>query len=72
MVEIFKDIPQSVKDRAEFIFDITIGSKYIPDVVKVLNDYTNSCVNEEEKEFVQFYFNLRLQELLNGNISNKR
>lgn len=71
MIEIFENIPQSVKNKAEFVFNMASYRKSAPSIVKILNDYTNSCTNEEEKEFIRFYFNLRMQELLNGNDNNQ-
>jgi hypothetical protein len=31
----------------------------------MIDDYRNSCLNEREKEFVDFYFNFRLKNLSN-------
>ena len=41
----------------------------LKDAVHVLNEYTNTCVDAEEKEFTEFYFNLRMEQLKNGNNS---
>lgn len=71
MIEIFENIPQDVKDRTKFIFDMAIRNQKLPEMVKLLNEYTENCINEEEKEFVQFYFNLRMENLLNGSNNGK-
>lgn len=65
MTELFTNIPESVKQNAEFMFNMAIKQPYAANAAKMLNEYTNSCFNEEEKEFVQFYFNLRLEQLQN-------
>ena len=31
----------------------------------MVSDFANSCINEEDKEFVDFYFKLRLEQLKN-------
>jgi hypothetical protein len=30
-----------------------------------MESYIASCENEEEKEFIRFYFNMRMEQLLN-------
>ena len=49
MIEIFDNIPERVKKQAEFIFDMAMRHSNLPTVVKILDDYTNTCINEEEK-----------------------
>ena len=66
MVELFENIPEEAKKRAEFVFDMALRQNDMLNAVKILNEYTNSCVDEEEQEFVEFYFKMRLEELLNG------
>lgn len=70
--EIFMDISDILKLRTEFIFNMAIRQKNPQSVVKILNDFTNTCINEKERQFVEFYFNLRMEQLLNGNNDNKR
>lgn len=72
MIEIFNNIPDKVKEQAEFIFNIAIKYSDISRTIKILNNYINTCINEEEKKFVEFYFNLRMEQLLNGNNNNQR
>jgi len=35
-------------------------------MTNILNNYVNNCPNEEERTFVHFYFNLRMEELINA------
>lgn len=63
MVEIFKDVSEEARKRAEFIFDMAMRQKDLSSTVQVLNDYTKTCVGEEQ-EFVEFYFNYRLEKML--------
>lgn len=70
--EIFKDISNELKQNVEFVFNMAMRQNNPQSALKVLNDFTNSCVNEEEKQFVEFYFNLRMEQLLNGNNNNQR
>ena len=59
--EIFQDISKEFKACAEFIFNMALRQHNPQSVVKTLNNFTNSCINEEEKQFVEFYFNLRME-----------
>ena len=72
MVEIFTDIPETVKQQTELVVDLAFSKKNIVDIVRALNEYTDSCENEEEKEFVKFYINMKLEELQNGSFSIER
>lgn len=70
MTEIFADIPKWVKLQAQSWFDLAIRQKNPSVGVKMLNDYKNSTLSDYEREFVDFYFQLRMEEILNANHSN--
>lgn len=72
MIEIFEDIPQEIKDQASFVFEMALLQPDLLSAVNVLKNYTNACRNEREKEFVEFYFNMRMENLLNENINDQR
>lgn len=65
MEELFPNIPEQSKKNAEFIVEMALRQKNITSAVKVLNEYTNSCISDEEKEFVEFYFNMKMEQMLN-------
>lgn len=67
MQEIFKQIPDRIKEQAKYWVDLALKQKNPYDAAAMVAEYANSCFNEEEKDFVDFYFNLRLEELLNEN-----
>ena len=71
MTELFTELPDNVKRQAEKFVDMTLQNDDPFDIVNILNEYTESCQSEEEKEFVQFYINMRLEEMKNGNFSPK-
>lgn len=64
MIEIFENIPQRVKDNAEFIFNVAMAQKDLVHAVDTLKEYWDTCYNEDEKEFVKFYFQMRLEQML--------
>ena len=73
MEEIFADISEQSKISAELIFNNAI--KNYPDpatTVKILDSYVNCCSNEREREFANFYFNMRMRQILNESNNVKR
>lgn len=65
MVEIYKDIPEEIRKQTELVANF-IFSTLEPEVgLKFMESYISSCQDEEEKEFVRFYFNMRMEQLLN-------
>ena len=65
MEELFPNIPEQSRKNAEFIVEMALRQKNITSAVKALNEYTNSCTSDEEKEFVEFYFNMKMEQMLN-------
>ena len=72
MIEIFDNIPTKVKENAEMVFDLALHFHSPTAIAKFLDEYANSCQNEEEHEFVNFYFNMRMAQLLNEDFDDKR
>jgi hypothetical protein len=71
MTELFTNVPETVKERARNFVDMTLLNSDPFDIVNILNEYTESCQNEEEQKFVRFYINLRLEEMKNASFSPK-
>ena len=65
MVEIYAQIPQEFKDMTELFMDLVLTIHDMKTQAELLNEFTNSCKTEEEREFVNFYINLRLEQMLN-------
>lgn len=67
MIEIFTNIPEEVKRQTELVANF-IFSNFEPEAgLKFMESYITSCENEEEKDFIRFYFNMRMEQLLNEN-----
>ena len=71
MIELFADLPDKVKKQIEWFVDVTLLNSDPFEVVNILNEYTENCQTQEEKDFVQFYLNLRLEDMKNGNFNPK-
>ena len=65
MIELFPNTPQYIRDLAKYWVDLALKQKNIFEGVKMVSDFANTCINEEDKEFVDFYFKLRLEQLRN-------
>ena len=76
MTELFPNISQETRKQAELAWSIAKTCKNPMDAAEMLNSFTNyySLVSKEEgiKEFLQFYFNLKMEELKNENNSSER
>jgi hypothetical protein len=63
MVELFTDIPEYIKVQSKFWVDLALSQDDPLAAIQMLESYRSSCLNEREKEFVDFYFNMRVEDL---------
>lgn len=59
MTELFADVSKQVKDRAKFWVDIALLNPNPMERAQEILNFRNSLEREDEKEFVDFYVNLR-------------
>lgn len=64
MIEIFNDIDEEVKSKAEFWFEVAFAQSNLKDTLNMLKEYRDSCEDEYERDFVDFYFNMRMEQLI--------
>jgi len=65
MVEIYKDIPEEIRKQTELVANFIFSTLEPEAGLKFMESYISSCQDEEEKEFVRFYFNMRMEQILN-------
>ena len=70
MIEIFTDISEDTKAAAKLIFDTALQLDPIK-MTKMLNDYTNALA-ERDQEFVRFYFQMRMRQIIDESNNNQR
>lgn len=63
MTEIFADIPEEVRIKTKLFFELAMAQPYVVDVINTLKEYIDTCTNEEEKEYADFYFNMRFEQM---------
>ena len=66
MIEIFADIPEETKNKAKFWFEVAFAQPSAHSTIKMLKEYRDSCANEYERDYVDFYFNMRMENMING------
>ena len=72
MKEIFTNISNEIKQGAELVFNGALNTHDPIKMLEILNEYTNACENEDEKEFVSFYFRLKMEQMLNDSDNAER
>ena len=77
MIELFANVSKKVKDETKFWVDIAMLNPNPQEGAKEILAYQNTLKKEEEKDFVDFYFNLRMlqereDEKLDESNSNQR
>lgn len=65
MVEIFADIPVEIKKQHSDFIDMCFKYFELPSAADIILKYVNTCRNPEEQEFIDFYFNLKMEILKN-------
>ena len=63
MIELFTELPQEIKDGIRTYIDLVLKDFQLLDAAKIISEFANTCTNEEEQDFIDFYFNLKLEEM---------
>lgn len=70
MTELFADLSQETKDMITSYIDITLATIEPIKIPQFIYDFARTMPTEEASDFVDFYFNLKLEELRNGDNNN--
>lgn len=71
MIELFANIPKEVKEQTEAVANFIFLNFELEDGLKFIQSYISSCEEEDERDFARFYFNMRLEQLLEEGESNE-
>ena len=63
MEELFSDVSTTFKKQVAFLVERALYEEDILKAVKMIKDFTDTCINESEKDFIQFYLQLKSLEL---------
>ena len=72
MVELFTNIPQPIKRQISQFVDFIIENFQPQQGSKMLADFANSSLTEEEKNFIDFYISYKTERILNENNNDFR
>ena len=64
MIELFPDISENMRKKTKFWVDLALCNHNLYEGLQLISEYVNRCKTEREKEYVDFYFNLRLEQLI--------
>jgi len=70
MIELFSNIPTEVKKQIETTIDLVFKTLNPFQINAFLSNYKETCTNDEEKQFIDFLVQLRLEKYRNENNSN--
>lgn len=65
MKELYANVSDSIKTLTHYWVELALRQNNPMDGARMISNLVDSCSTEEEKEFVDFYFNLKLEQLLN-------
>ena len=71
MREIFADIPDVIKDLTKMVADAALAQKDPAEAVQILDKFIKQLPPDPKlKEFADFYFIMRMEQMKNDNKSN--
>lgn len=65
MIELFPNVSIHIRDLAKYWIDLALRQTNPMESAKIMLEFINSCNTQEEKDFIDFYFNLRMEQLKN-------
>lgn len=63
MIELFPDVSTTFKKQVEFLVEQASHQKDILASMKMIKDFSDTCINESEKDFINFYLHIKAMEL---------
>lgn len=65
MTELFPNLPISFKRNASFLIDMALLRPTLIEGFKIIQNFSNECSSEEERDFINFYLNLKMETIKN-------
>ena len=69
MIELFTDISPFIKQQLERVVNLAIDSMELKEGAALIADFAKTRPDREQ-DFIDFYFNLRMEQMKNENNSN--
>lgn len=62
MIELFPDVTTTFKKQTDFLLDMAFKQQNILQAIKMIKDFSDTCINPSEKEFIDFCIRLKMLE----------
>ena len=63
MTEIYPNLPVTFKKQAAFIIDLSLRQSNPVKAIQMIKNFSDTCTTAEEKDFIQFYLDLKKLEV---------
>lgn len=70
MTELFADVSERFKKQANFLIDRALQQDNLYEAVKMIKEFSDTCVNESEKDFIDFCLKLKVLQQ-NGEVEDE-
>lgn len=65
MIEIFDNLSIPIKKEITQFIDNIFNNYELMDCASIIANFSNNCDNEELQDFIDFYFNLKMEQYRN-------
>ena len=70
MTELFPDVSVRFKKQANFLIDRALQQDNLYEAIKMIKEFSDTCVNEPEKDFIDFCLKLKVLQQ-NGEVEDE-
>lgn len=70
MTELFANVSERFKKQANFLIDRALQQDNLYEAVKMIKEFSDTCVNESEKDFIDFCLKLKVLQQ-NGEVEDE-
>ncbi len=70
MTELFPDVSVRFKKQANFLIDRALQQDNLYEAIKMIKEFSDTCVNESEKDFIDFCLKLKVLQQ-NGEVEDE-
>ena len=70
MMELFPDVSVRFKKQASFLIDRALQQDNLYEAIKMIKEFSDTCVNESEKDFIDFCLKLKVLQQ-NGEVEDE-
>lgn len=61
--ELFPNIFEEIRERTEMVANFALNYFHLPEAIKLMAEYVNTCIDPEEQEYVDLCFKTKIRML---------